>query len=166
MKRMITTFALLCIIAIATNAQTLQSIFDKYAEDERFEYVSVGKGMMNMANALGAMAGAGQAMPDMQNGSTKILTLKSDAESALSKSIEKELAKAISNGNYETVVETREKGEKVHIYSRNSGKDQTETVIISRERKELSIIWVVGKKAKKKSTEPVSELSDTTQSNG
>lgn len=166
MRKIITTFALLCIIAVATKAQTLQSIFDKYAEDERFEYVSVGKGMMNMANAFGAMGGAGQAMPDMQNGTTKILTLKSDAESSISKTIEKELAKAISNGNYETVVETREKGEKVHIYSRNSGKDQAETVIISREKKELSIIWIVGKKSKKKSGESVSNVTDTTITNG
>lgn len=166
MKKIITTFAVLFIIAVSSKAQTLQSIFEKYAEDERFEYVSVGKGMMNMVNAFGAKGGANQEMPEMLNGATKILTLKSDSESAISKTIEKELAKAISNGNYEPLVETREKGEKVHIYSRVSGKELVETVIISRERKELSIIWMVGKKAKNKGSKPVSNICDTTITNG
>jgi len=55
MKRTMLLVAVLFFIA-ASQAQTLQSLFEKYSEDERFEYVSVGNGMMNMASSMGGIS--------------------------------------------------------------------------------------------------------------
>jgi uncharacterized protein YgiM (DUF1202 family) len=56
MKKMITIVVTLLLLSAATQAQTLQKFYDKYGDDERFQYVSVNKGMMNMASVFGGMA--------------------------------------------------------------------------------------------------------------
>ena len=56
MKKMITIVVTLLLLSAATQAQTLQKFYEKYGDDERFQYVSVNKGMMNMASVFGGLA--------------------------------------------------------------------------------------------------------------
>jgi len=138
--------AVLFIVA-ASQAQTLQSLFEKYSEDEHFEYVSVGNGMMNMASSMGGMAKAETGLsPKMK--ATKILTLKASNDSQIMKSFEKELSSVIEAGKFETAVETRGKGESVHIYYRITGKDHVDQLIVAKTKSELSLIWNSGKMTK------------------
>jgi hypothetical protein len=147
MKKLMTIVAALFLIAAVNQAQTLQGLFDKYGDDERFEYVSVGKGMMNMATAFGGKGANDKEMMAKMKG-IKILTLQANSESPLMKSVEKELKEIIDAENYETAVEARDKGERVHIYYRVSGKDNSEMLIVSKEKGELSLIWITGKMTK------------------
>lgn len=159
MKKIMTLVAVLLMVA-ASHAQTLQSFFDKYSNDERFEYVSVGKGMMNMGNIFG---GRGHARDnnDMASKmkSIKILTLNADASSPLMKSVVSELDQVVEKGNFETAVETRDKGERVHIYYRFTGKDNADMLIITKEKGEFSLIWMSGKMSKE-------EMMHTFSTNG
>ena len=146
MKRIMFLVAVLFIVA-ASQAQTLQSLFDKYSEDEHFEYVSVGNGMMNMASAMGGMSKSDNGKsPKMK--STKILTLKASNDSQIMKSFEKELSLVLEAGKFETAVETRGKGESVHIYYRITGKDHVDQLIVAKTKSELSLIWNSGKMTK------------------
>ena len=147
MKKTIMLFAVLFMLVLATQAQTLQSLFDKYGSDERFEYVSVGKGMMNMASAFGGIAKNEKQMMSKMKG-IKILTLNENSDSPLMKSVVRELDQIIEKGNFETAVETREKGESVRVYYRVTGNDNAEMLTVTKERGELSIIWIVGKMSK------------------
>ena len=146
MKKMITLFALLLIVA-ASQAQTLQSFIDKYSNDERFEYVSVGKGMMNIGHAFGGNKKDNSEMMSKMK-SIKILTLNAEASSALMKSVVSELDQVVEKGNFETAVEARDKGERVHIYYRFTGKDNADMLIVTKEKGELSLIWINGKMTK------------------
>ena len=146
MKKMITLFALLLIVA-ASQAQTLQSFFDKYSNDERFEYVSVGKGMMNIGHAFGGNKKDNSEMMSKMK-SIKILTLTAEASSALMKSVVSELDQVVEKGNFETAVEARDKGERVHIYYRFTGKDNADMLIVTKEKGEFSLIWITGKMTK------------------
>jgi len=146
MKKMITLFALLLIVA-ASQAQTLQSFFDKYSNDERFEYVSVGKGMMNIGHAFGGNKKDNSEMMSKMK-SIKILTLNAEASSALMKSVVSELDQVVEKGNFETAVEARDKGERVHIYYRFTGKDNADMLIVTKEKGEFSLIWITGKMTK------------------
>jgi len=146
MKKMITLFALLLIVA-ASQAQTLQSFFDKYNNDERFEYVSVGKGMMNIGHAFGGNKKDNSEMMSKMK-SIKILTLNAEASSALMKSVVSELDQVVEKGNFETAVEARDKGERVHIYYRFTGKDNADMLIVTKEKGEFSLIWITGKMTK------------------
>jgi len=102
----------LLLMAAATQAQTLQKFYDKYGDDERFQYVSVSNGMMNMASMFGGMAKDEQKLMSKMQG-LKILTLEENTESPFMKSVLKELYQIIDDGNFETAVEVRDKGERV-----------------------------------------------------
>ncbi|MDD4992966.1 MAG: DUF4252 domain-containing protein [Paludibacter sp.] len=147
MKKMLTLVAALFILVAVNQAQTLQSLFDKYSDDERFEYVSIGKGMMNMASAFGGVGKHGKEMMGKMKG-IKILTLEASSDSPLMKSVERDLRQVIEDGDFETAVEARDKGERVHIYYRVSGKDNADMLIVTKERGELSLIWMSGRMTK------------------
>jgi len=147
MKKMLTLIAALFILVAVNQAQTLKSLFDKYADDERFEYVSVGKGMMNMASAFGGIGKHEKEMMGKMKG-IKILTLSASSDSPLMKSVERDLRQVIDDGDFETAVEARDKGERVHIYYRVSGKDNADMLIVTKEKGELSLIWMSGRMTK------------------
>ncbi len=147
MKKILTLVASLLIFVAASQAQSLQKFFDKYGDDERFQYVSVSKGLMNMASVFGGLAKDDKKMMSKMQG-LKILTLEENTESTFSKSVLKELYQIIENGNFETAVEVRDKGERVHIYYRISGNDDADMLLVTRDKSELSCIWIKGKMTK------------------
>jgi hypothetical protein len=146
MKKIMTLVAVLLIVT-AIHAQTLQSLFDKYRNDERFEFVSLGKGMMNMAGAFGGHTKNNSEMMSKLK-SLNILTLNADDASSLMKSVINELDKVVEKGNFETLINTRDKEERVNIYYRFSGKDDADMLIVTKDKGEFSVIWFNGKMTK------------------
>lgn len=164
MKKIITLIVALFMIVAVNQAQTLHGLFEKYSNNERFEYVSVGKGMMNMASALGGITRNDKEMMSKMR-SIKILTLESNSDSPLMKTFERDLNQVIDNGEFETAVETRSKGEQVHIYYRVGGNDNADMLIITKERGELSIIWFSGKMTRAEMMNSFSSNERTNQIN-
>ncbi len=148
----------LFMLTATTQAQTLQKFFDKYGDDERFEYVSISKGIMNMASVFGGLAKDEKKMMSKMQG-LKILTLEERSESPLMKTVLKELNQIIEDGNFETAVEVREKGERVNILYRIVGADNADLLIITKEKSEFSCIWIKGKMTK-------DEMMNTFSENG
>jgi len=146
MKRIITVVAIILMVT-AAKAQTLQSLFEKYSDDERFTYVTVGSGMMNFASKFAGSDKKGKEMMSKMK-SIKILTLTDESNSTILKSITQELDKVVQTGNFETAVEAREKGERVQIYYRLTGKDNADMLIVTKEKSEFSLIWISGKMSK------------------
>jgi hypothetical protein len=159
MKKIMTLIAALLIVT-AIQAQTLQSLFDKYRNDERFEFVTVGKGMMNMAGAFGGNAKNNSEMMSKIK-SLKILTLNAEDTSPLMKSVVSELDQVVDKGNFETAVSTRDKGERVNIYYRFSGKDDADMLIVTKEKGEFSVIWLNGKMTKEEMMHTFSDTGKT-----
>jgi HSP20 family molecular chaperone IbpA len=147
MKKMMIMVITLFITAMSAEAQTLQKFFDKYADDERFQYVSVNKGMINMGTMLGGVAKTDQKSFSKMNG-IKILTLETVPGSTIMKSIVQELDRIIENGRFESAVEVRDKGERVNIYYRVIGVDNADMIIITKESTEFNCIWISGKMTK------------------
>ena len=147
MKRILSLVAVILMIA-AANAQTLQSLFDKYSSDERFTYVTLGSGSMNMVNLLGNNKHNHKADLASKMRAMKILTINEDAGLALLKSVDQEFEKVIAAGKFETAVEARDKGEQVRIFYRiNSNKD-ADMLILTKDKSEFSVIWISGKMSK------------------
>jgi hypothetical protein len=134
-------------MALTANAQNLQKLFDKYGNDERFSYVSVGKGAMNMATMFGGMKGKEKDMIGKMNG-VKILSLESGSDERLIKNVLDDLDKIIASGNFESLAEVRDKGERVNIYVQSTGKDSSEMLIVTRDKNELNLIWISGRMTK------------------
>lgn len=146
-KRISSTIALLFIVICVGKAQTLQALFQKYDNDERFQYVSVGKGVINMTGIFGDMAKDEDGMMTKMK-SIKILTLEEDINSALSKSVSNEISQLIATGSFKTAVEVRDKSQKVIIYYRVVGTDNADMLIVTREKDSISLIWINGKMTK------------------
>lgn len=144
MKKIIMLVTAFILLAVTVQAQSLQKFFDKYGDDERFEYVSVNKGMMNMASAFGGMAKDADKMVQKMQG-LKILTLEADMQSSFAKSVIAEFDRIIEAGKFESIVETRDKGERVNIYTRVIGADDADMLIINKSKNEWSCIWIKGK---------------------
>ena len=147
MKRIVTTLAILVALIFTGHAQTLQKFFDKYADDERFQYVAISKGMMNMASVFGGMAKDEKKMMQKMNG-LKILSRDADSESQIMKSVVREMDQIVSSGNFESAVEARDKGERVNIYYRVSGANNADMLIVTREKTSFNCIWIKGNMTK------------------
>lgn len=147
MKKGIILIVSLFMLTAATQAQTLQKFFDKYADDERFQYVSVSKGIMNMASVFGGLANNEKEIMSKMQG-LKILTLQENDESALMTKVFSELNKILEDGNFESAVEVREKGNRVRILFRVNGVDNADMLIVTREKNQFSCIWIKGKMTK------------------
>ncbi len=147
MKKMITLVATLVLFVAMTQAQTLEKFFNKYGDDERFEYVSVGKGMMNLAGALGGIAKDDKELMSKMR-SLKILSLEGESYAGLIKTVIDDIDQIVSRGNFESAVEVRDKGERVNIYYRVTGNDNADMLIITKEKSEMSIIWINGRMTK------------------
>lgn len=143
MKKVFLVTIMTLFVALS-QAQTLQKFFDKYADDERFQYVSINRGLMNMASVFGGMAKDEKRMMAKMH-SLKILTLENSNNSSLSNTILNELNSIIDKGNFETAVEVREKGERVNIYYRITGQDDADMLIVTKEKNEFTCIWIKGK---------------------
>ena len=162
MKKMLTLVALLLIV-IATPAQTLHSLFEKYTEDERFTSVTVGSGMLNLGSIISNRNGNAKAK-DLASKmkSIKILTLE-DTNLPISKTFVQELDKVIDQGKFKTAIEARDKGERVHIYYRISAKDNADMLIVSKDKTEISVIWISGKMSKEEMINAFSSNNKFTQ---
>lgn len=159
------TLVAVLLFVTAIQAQTLQSLFDKYGNDERFEYVSVGKGMMNMASAFGGMVKNDKELISKMSG-IKILTLNQSSDSPLMKSVVRDLDQIVEKGNFETAVEAREKGENIHIYYRVIGNNNADMLIVTKEKDEFNVIWISGKMSKEEMMHTFSSTAEKLNSLG
>jgi hypothetical protein len=61
-------------------------------------------------------------------------------------------------------VSTRDKGERVNIYYRFSGKDDADMLIVTKEKGEFSVIWLNGKMTKEEMMHTFSNAGKTMNS--
>ncbi len=156
MKKGIILIVSLFMLTAATQAQSLQKFFDKYADDERFQYVSVSKGIMNMVSVFGGLANNEKEIMSKMQG-LKILSLEENYDAQLMTKVMNELNQIVETGNFETAVEVREKGERVNILYRITGVDNVDMLIITKEKSEFSCIWIKGKMTKEEMMKVFSE---------
>lgn len=148
MKKWMTLVAIWLIAVMATQAQTLQKFFEKYADDERFQYVSINKGMMNMGGIIAGISKSdAKAFSKMNN--LRILTYQAgESDMTFLRSVEQEINQIVSSGKFESAVEVRDKSERVNIYYRVTGSDNADMLIITRDKREFNCIWINGKMTK------------------
>lgn len=156
MKKLTIVFITLFSISMFANAQSIEKLFEKYADDERFSYVSVGKGASSIASQFGNLPDSEKSLMSKMKG-IKILSLENNASQKLADSFIKDLDKVIEGGNYETLAEIRDKGERMHIYTQVKGKDNAEMLMVMRDQKEITLIWLSGKMTKEELDNIISE---------
>lgn len=144
MKKIVLLFVMFLGFIGTQQAQTLDQFFDKYCKNDKFTYVSVGKGMMNTVKNY---ADFDEESKDMIPNSVKILTLEevTTVNSALAKQTITEIMSIMNTDNFEKTLEVREKGDATYMYSKKYDDKNTDQLLLDITEEELSIIWTRGK---------------------
>ena len=82
------------------------------------------------------------------------------------KQVVSEIDQVVEKGNFETLVETRDKGQRVNIYYCLSGKDNADMLIVTKEKGEFSLIWINGKMTKDEIMHTFSDAGKIMNSSG
>lgn len=142
-----TLFALLFVLvgAGSLSAQKkMEAVFDRYADDDRFTYVSVGRGAFNLIRSFTATADLSNEEREIiskMNG-VKILTLDRDRNESTVKRIMNDVTKIVRSAKHESIAEVRDKGQRTEIFL---ARDKSELVIINNDENEMSLIWLHGR---------------------
>ena len=155
MKKITILVIALFAMTITAQAQEIQKLFDKYANDEKFSYVSVGSGLMEFASSFidGNIDTKTKDLLSKFKG-LKVLTLESGAEKKAINSVVDEVTRIIrQDPKGEAVVETREKGEIVSIHMLSDG-----LLIMTKGLDELTLVFFSGNLSKESILELVSKM--------
>lgn len=149
MKRIVIIFTVILIFAPwYMQAQTLQRFFARYDHDKRFESVSVGRFLFSMALITGSLSDdEKEIIGNLRQ--IRILSSKNQLQPEFSGKMMKDLDRVIRKGNFENLVEVRNKGEKVDILVRKKHDTYTDLLISVRENDEVNVIWINGKLTQK-----------------
>lgn len=128
MKKMVTTMLLILTFIMSASAQQIEKIFDKYMEDERFQYIYDGSDM-DEVNEKG-----------LKNNGQKMLMLNgSDAD--LIKSFSEEVQKAVKAEGFKTTTFVRHSTNKVQGYTKETAVRKDEVTFIQNGNENVMLIW-------------------------
>lgn len=126
------------------NAQTIKDFFDRYSQDERFDYVSIGREMIGLAGVFSAADTTAMNTLDRISG-MRILTLTDGFDDSLMQDVRQEAEALVRNGHFDTLAEVRSGGERVNVYRRAAIEGDDDLLVVTQDEAELTLIWIQGK---------------------
>ena len=129
---------------MTAKGQDLDAVFKKYDKNNDVEVVSINKAMLSFA---GMFAEKEDKNVISKIDGIKVLTLNS-TEKTTGEDLMNDIKKVVDKGNYESLVEVRDKGERVNIYYSQKDKGKADLLIVTSESDELNVIWITGKLTK------------------
>lgn len=145
MKKSGFVLAMLLYLASAGHAMSLDKLFRKYSYDDRFEYTSVGKGVMNVFSMFADYSLVTDGLMEKVTG-VKVLKLDSDsADQHLSASFISDIDNVIDDGKFDTTLEKRGKGERTYVYQRVDKKLNSDLLVLTRDKYSVTLVWLKGK---------------------
>lgn len=126
------------------NAQTIKDFFDRYSQDERFDYVSIGREMIGLAGVFSAADTTAMNPLDRISG-MRILTLTDGFDDNLMQDVRQEAEALVRNGHFDTLAEVRSGGERVNVYRRTATEGDDDLLVVTQDEAELTLIWIQGK---------------------
>ena len=145
MKKTLSVFAILILFVMLGQAQSLDKLFKKYSDDERFEYTSIGKGMLGFASIFTDYSILTEGQMEKITG-FKMLKLETDsANQELIVNFMKDIDAIIEKGDFETSLEKREKGKRIYVYKRIDKRANADMLLLSKTNSGVSFVWLKGK---------------------
>lgn len=138
MKKTVSILAIFLIIAAAASAQSIEKLFDKYQDDERFQYIYQKKA--GQFDALEDMNEGFNEHQKMNSNGKKMLVLNGDDESFADK-FTKEIQKAIQSDKYENTSLVRTGKNRVEKYFLKTKKGDINKISFIRNPGNITLIW-------------------------
>ena len=114
------------------NAQTIKDFFDRYSQDERFDYVSIGREMIGLAGVFSAADTTAMNTLDRISG-MRILTLTDGFDDSLMQDVRQEAEALVRNGHFDTLAEVRSGGERVNVYRRTATEGDVDLLVVTQD---------------------------------
>ncbi|MBR5385474.1 MAG: DUF4252 domain-containing protein [Bacteroidales bacterium] len=144
MKRL-TIILVLILLTICSFAQTAKDIYQKYSDSENVSAVYISPAMFRMIGKIPDLQVKGDTVnlaSIIQNMSGMYLI---DSEnSAINSSIKADVGKFVASGKYELLMEAKDSGQVVRMYTEGSDTHVTSFVMISVEDNETTFICLNG----------------------
>ena len=144
MKRIIIVAALL-LTSIGMFAQNGRSFYQKYSDEPGVSAVYISPAMFRMMGSIPEISAGDNEVnlaPIIRN--LKGMYIINSENVSLNGKLSKEITRALDSGNYELLMEAKDDGEKVHIYTAGDEATVTSFILVSDEGNEFTVIWLDG----------------------
>ena len=161
MKRIMTMAAFLLLTTITALAQDGRSIYNKYSDEKDVSCVYISPAMFRMIGKVPDMDVNGNNV----NLSSIIKTMSGlyvidSKNQKINSSLIGDIDRFISKGDYEMLMEAKDDGETVRIYTVGDEKTVTSFVLLSREADESTFICLEGNMSRQELEKAISEAAD------
>ena len=161
MKRIMTMAAFLLLTTITGLAQDGKSIYNKYSDEKDVSCVYISPAMFRMIGKVPDMDVNGNNV----NLSSIIKTMSGlyvidSKNQKINSSLIGDIDRFISKGDYEMLMEAKDDGETVRIYTVGDEKTVTSFVLLSREADESTFICLEGNMSRQELEKAISEAAD------
>ena len=156
MKKILLIAALL-LLSLATFAQSGKAFYRKYSNEPGVSAVYISPFMFKMIGALPMETSSGDVdlAPIIKNLSGMYILDSENPE--VSKKLNREIDKVLSAGNFELMMEAKDDGDIVQMYTDGDVDTVTSFILVSIEPDEFTIIWIDGKMAREELENLLSE---------
>lgn len=144
MKKILTLVAALSIVFLTVRSQDLKHFFNIYKNDSRFESVSVGKFLIKLPLLFSDLTQSDKELLANIN-RIKVLSSNSALDPEFSTNVLKDLQKIIDIGNLDNIVSVRDKTDRINVYCRVSGNQNSDLLVVVKDQNEMNVIWINGK---------------------
>lgn len=161
MKRIMTMAAFLLLTTITGLAQDGKSIYNKYSDEKDVSCVYISPAMFRMIGKVPDMDVNGNNV----NLSSIIKTMSGlyvidSKNQKINSSLIGDIDRFISKGDYEMLMEAKDDGETVRIYTVGDEKTVTSFVLLAKEADESTFICLEGKMSRQELEKAISEATD------
>lgn len=141
----ISIFAFLLLLSVIGQAQTLNKLFNKYSDDNRFEYLSIGKGMLGFASIFADYGVLTDGQMEKITGIKMLKLEKDSANTELASKFVQEIDVIIKKGNFEVSLIKRDKNQLTYIYKRIDKRANADMVFFTKTNSLINFVWLMGK---------------------
>ncbi|MCQ2176258.1 MAG: DUF4252 domain-containing protein [Bacteroidales bacterium] len=145
MKKLV-VLAIALSLTVSSFADSLgRKIYNRYSDEKDVSAVYISPSMFKMINRLPEMDMGGQNVE--LTGLIKSLDgfyLIDSRNSSVNASLKSEMDNILSDGSMELMLEAKEEGETVRIYTKSQGETMTHFVLVASEKEECTVVYLEG----------------------
>lgn len=145
MRKTLSILAILVFFTSAGQAQSLEKLFRKYSDDERFEYTSVGKGMLGFAQIFADFSILTEGQMEKITGFKMLKLQKDSAYQELTDKFMNDIDAVIEKGDFETSLVKREKDKRIYAYKRIDRRANADMLLLTKSNTAINFVWLKGK---------------------
>ena len=149
------------LLPLAAFSQSGKNIYNKYSDCEGVSAVYISPAMFRMMGSLPALSEIEEDvdMTQLVKSLDAMYVLECE-NSAVSSSLEKDVRGMVASGKYELMMEAKDDGEKVSIYTARKGSQIESFVLLCAEKESVSCIMIDGRISESELNKLIASMSD------